>query len=167
MIEVPKVEDLLKTLEEALRLEIERRALENPLMIGIHSGGAWIAEVLHRRLEIKEPLGKLDISFYRDDFSRIGMHPKVQTSQLPFKVEGRPILLIDDVFYTGRTVRAALNEIFDYGRPAAVVLGVLLERNGREIPLRPDCRGGGLTLPKGQRIKLMGPEALKLSMHTV
>ncbi len=167
MVEVPKVDDLLKTLEEALRLEIERRALENPLMIGIHSGGAWIAEALHRRLEIKEPLGKLDISFYRDDFSRIGMHPKVQTSQLPFKLEGRPILLIDDVFYTGRTVRAALNEIFDYGRPAAVVLGVLLERNGREIPLRPDCRGGVLTLSKGQRIKLMGPQPLKLSMHTV
>ena len=167
MIDVPKVEDLLETLEEALRLEIERRALENPLMIGIHSGGAWIAEVLHRRLEIREPLGKLDISFYRDDFSRIGMHPKVQTSQLPFKLEGRPILLIDDVFYTGRTVRAALNEIFDYGRPAAVVLGVLLERNGREIPLRPDCRGGALTLPKGQRIKLMGTQSLKLSMHTV
>ena len=95
------------------------------------------------------------------------MHPKVQTSQLPCKLEGRPILLIDDVFYTGRTVRAALNEIFDYGRPAAVVLGVLLERNGREIPLRPDCRGGVLTLSKGQRIKLMGPQSLKLSMHTV
>ena len=167
MIDVPKVEDLLETLEEALRLEIERRALENPLMIGIHSGGAWIAEALHRRLEIKEPLGKLDISFYRDDFSRIGIHPKVHTSQMSFKVDGRPILLIDDVFYTGRTVRAALNEIFDYGRPSAVVLGVLLERNGREIPLRPDCRGGALTLSKGQRIKLMGPNSLKLSMHTV
>jgi pyrimidine operon attenuation protein/uracil phosphoribosyltransferase len=109
----------------------------------------------------------LNISFYRDDFSAIGMHPRVQPSQLPFRVEGRNILLIDDVFFTGRTIRAALNEIFDYGRPAQVVLGVLIERDGRQIPLRPDCVGGTLKLSPGQCIKLTGPDPLSLSIHSV
>ena len=95
------------------------------------------------------------------------MHPQVKPSELPFRVEGRDILLIDDVFQTGRTIRAALNEIFDYGRPAQVVLGVLIERDGRQIPLRPDCVGGRLDLSPGQRIKLTGPEPLALSIHTV
>ena len=165
--ELADCESLLDKLEQQLRQEIEQRQLTDPIMIGIHSGGVWIAEELHRRLGIDEPLGKLDITFYRDDFSQIGMHPQVQASQLPFTLEGRDILLIDDVFYTGRTIRAALNEIFDYGRPSQVVLGVLIERDGREIPLRPDCAGGTLTLPIGQRIKLTGPTPLALSVHTL
>lgn len=165
--ELANCESLLDKLEQQLRQEIEQRQLTDPIMIGIHSGGVWIAEELHRRLGIGEPLGKLDITFYRDDFSQIGMHPQVQASQLPFTLEGRDILLIDDVFYTGRTIRAALNEIFDYGRPSQVVLGVLIERDGREIPLRPDCAGGTLTLPIGQRIKLTGPTPLVLSVHTL
>ena len=160
-------QNLLDKLERRLRQEIEQRQLTDPIMIGIHSGGVWIAEELHRRLGIGEPLGKLDITFYRDDFSQVGMHPQVQASQLPFTLEGRDILLIDDVFYTGRTIRAALNEIFDYGRPSQVLLGVLIERDGREIPLRPDCAGGTLTLPIGQRIKLTGPTPLALSVHTL
>jgi pyrimidine operon attenuation protein/uracil phosphoribosyltransferase len=158
---------LLDRLEAGLRAEIARRALADPAMIGIHSGGAWIAERLHARLGLAEPLGVLNISFYRDDFSQIGMHPQVLPSKLPFRVDGRNILLIDDVFYTGRTIRAALNEIFDYGRPAQVVLGVLLERNGRQIPIRPDCVGGSLALEPDQRIKLIGPEPLELSIHSV
>jgi pyrimidine operon attenuation protein/uracil phosphoribosyltransferase len=167
MAERPDPDSLLASLEQSLRGEMVHRGIDDPLMIGIHRGGAWIASRLHQRLGIREPLGKLDISFYRDDFSEIGMHPEVQASQLPFRVEGRDILLIDDVFYTGRTIRAALNEIFDYGRPAQVVLGVLLERDGRQIPLRPDCVGGTLQLPAGQRIKLTGPEPLAWSIHSV
>lgn len=167
MAELPNADELLASLEQSLREEMAHRRIDNPLMIGIHRGGAWIASRLHDRLGIREPLGKLDISFYRDDFSEIGMHPEVQASQLPFRVEGRDILLIDDVFYTGRTIRAALNEIFDYGRPAQVVLGVLLERDGRQIPLRPDCVGGTLQLPAGQRIKLTGPKPLAWSIHAV
>ena len=85
-----------------------------------------------------EPCGSLDISFYRDDFSRIGLNPKVKASQLPEDISDRHILLIDDVLQTGRTIRAAMNEIFDYGRPASIKLCVLLERNGRELPIQAD-----------------------------
>ena len=156
-LEIPA---LLTKLEADLKQLIAARKLDNPLMIGIHSGGVWIAEQLHQRLNIQEPLGLMDISFYRDDFSQIGMNPKVKPSQLPAHMEGRDIILIDDVFYTGRTIRAALNEIFDYGRPNQVVLGVLIERDGRQIPIKPDCSGCTIKLPAGQRIKLTGPDPL-------
>lgn len=158
---------LLNSLESAIREQISARKLHSPLMIGIHSGGAWIASDLHQRLGIEDPLGLLDISFYRDDFSQIGMHPKVKPSQLPPHLEGRDIILVDDVFYTGRTIRAALNEIFDYGRPNQVLLAVLIERNGRQIPLQPDCHGARIDLPEGQRIKLTGPEPLGIHIETV
>jgi pyrimidine operon attenuation protein/uracil phosphoribosyltransferase len=159
------IASLLDQLETTIRQQIQQRQLHNPLLIGIHSGGAWIAEQIHQRLGIQEPLGLLDITFYRDDFSQIGMHPKVKTSQLPTHLEGRDIILIDDVFYTGRTIRAALNEIFDYGRPNQVLLAVLIERNGRQIPLQPDCVGGEINLPAGQRIKLTGPEPLAIHIQ--
>ena len=163
-IEIPA---LLDKLEDGLRRIIDERKLTDPLMIGIRTGGVWVADPMHRRLGIKDPLGLLDISFYRDDFSQIGVHPKVEPSQLPVHIEGRDIILIDDVFYTGRTIRAALNEIFDYGRPNQVVLAVLIERDGRQIPLSPDCSGIKITLDAGQRIKLTGPEPLGVHLETV
>ena len=117
---------------------------------------------------VSEPLGLLDISFYRDDFSEIGIHPQVQPSELPFSVEGRTILLVDDVLYTGRTIRAALNEIFDYGRPQRVILAVLIDRDGRQIPIQADCVGAQIELETGQRIKLVGGMSdLKLSIEHV
>lgn len=161
------IDDLLAKLEADIHQQIIDRNLDKPLMIGIHSGGAWIAERLHQRLAIEEPLALLDITFYRDDFSQIGMHPNVKASQLPPHLEGRDIILIDDVFYTGRTIRAALNEIFDYGRPNQVLLAVLIERNGRQIPLQPDCRGARIELPEGQRIKLTGPDPLGIDLQTL
>ncbi|QSB01295.1 MULTISPECIES: bifunctional pyr operon transcriptional regulator/uracil phosphoribosyltransferase PyrR [unclassified Methylomonas] len=160
------IDILLDTLEAAIRRQISERKLNNPLLIGIHSGGAWIARHMHQRLGMSEPLGMLDITFYRDDFSQIGMHPKVKTSQLPPHLEGRDIILIDDVFYTGRTIRAALNEIFDYGRPNQVVLAVLIERNGRQIPLQPDCYGIRIDLAGDQRIKLTGPDPLGIEIQS-
>lgn len=166
-IENLNIDTLLANLEAAIRQQITERKLQKPLMIGIHSGGAWIARQMHQSLEIPESLGLLDISFYRDDFSQIGIHPKVRRSELPPHLEGRDIILIDDVFYTGRTIRAALNEIFDYGRPNQVLLAVLIERDGRQIPLRPDCVGARMSLPKGQRIKLTGPDPLGVVIQTV
>lgn len=159
------IQTLLGNLERALSTEIEARQLENPLMIGIHTGGTWIADKLHARLGLKDPLGVLNISFYRDDFSQIGMHPQVKPSQLPIGVEKRDVLLIDDVLYTGRTIRAALNEIFDYGRPTQVVLAVLIDRNGRQIPIQADCVGAKIVLESTQRIKLSGPDPLKLILR--
>ncbi len=154
------ISHLLDQLEAAIKEQITERKIHNPVMIGIHSGGVWLAQQLHQRLAIREPLGVMDISFYRDDFSQIGMHPQVQPSLIPVSLEGRDIILVDDVFYTGRTSRAALNEIFDFGRPHQVLLAVLIERDGRQIPLRPDCRGIYLPLPEGTRIQLTGPEPL-------
>ena len=158
---------LLDKLESELRAQIESRELRDPLMVGIHTGGAWIAEQLHRRLRLDAPLGLLDISFYRDDFSEIGMHPQVKPSKLPPSIEGRSILLVDDVLFTGRTIRAALNEIFDYGRPAQVLLAVLIDRGGRQIPIQPDCVGASLTFASNQRVKLQGPSPLYLRVHTL
>ncbi len=162
-----KISELLNNLETELKRLIDERQLINPLMIGIRTGGVWIAEQMHQRLNIREPLGLLDISFYRDDFSQIGVNPNVKPSQLPPHIDGRDIILIDDVFYTGRTIRAALNEIFDYGRPKQIVLAVLIERDGRQIPLRPDCVGAGITLTAGQRINLTGPEPLAIHLETI
>lgn len=144
--------------------ELENCMDSDPVMIGIHSGGVWIAEALHRKLGISEPLGQLNITFYRDDFSRIGLHPRVQPSSLPFHVRDRTIILVDDVLYTGRTVRAALNEIFDYGRPARVILAVLIDRSGRELPIQADVAGKSITLKPGEHVKLSGPEPLALEV---
>jgi len=166
-IEHVEIPVLFNQLESALIETMEQRAVKDPIIIGIHTGGVWVAEKIHQWLGVKEPLAVLDISFYRDDFSQIGVHPKVKQSKLPFTIEGRDILLIDDVFYTGRTVRAALNEIFDYGRPHQVILGVLIERNGRQVPIRPDCTGVEMTLALGQRIKLTGPEPLDLVIQSI
>jgi pyrimidine operon attenuation protein/uracil phosphoribosyltransferase len=138
--------------------------MEDPAMIGIHTGGLWIAQRLHALLQLKQPLGALDISFYRDDFTRIGLHPQVKPSYLPFNVYDRHILLVDDVLHTGRTVRAALNEIFDYGRPASVILAVLVERSGRELPIEAAITGQHMDLATGEHIKLGGPHPLRLSI---
>jgi pyrimidine operon attenuation protein/uracil phosphoribosyltransferase len=164
---VLKIPELLDNLEAELKRVIDERQLVDPLMIGIRTGGVWIAEQMHQRLNISESLGLLDISFYRDDFSQIGVNPNVKPSQLPTHIEGRDIILIDDVFYTGRTIRAAMNEIFDYGRPNQIVLAVLIERDGRQIPLNPDCVGARITLNANQRIKLTGPEPLAVHLETI
>lgn len=134
--------------------EIAPAIAPGTLIVGIHTGGAWVAERLHALLKCPQPLGTLDISFYRDDFSRIGLHPQVKPSNLPFDLEGRDILLVDDVLHSGRTVRAAMNELFDYGRPAAIRLAVLVDRGGRELPIRPDFAGATLAVPSHQNIQL-------------
>ena len=162
MQEGRNVQNLLDQMVTDLRSLLSSRNIQDPLMIGIHSGGVWIAELLHQKLGLEEPLGSLNITFYRDDFTRIGMHPQVQPSNLPFSVDDRHIILVDDVLHTGRTIRAALNEIFDYGRPASVSLAVLIERSGRELPIAADVTGDTLDLSDSQHVKLMGPENLEI-----
>ncbi len=128
-----------ETLYAQLRAAVAPLIGEIDAIVGIHSGGAWIAERLHRDLAPHLPLGSIDVSFYRDDLAQRGLTPRhVQASHLPFAVQGARVLLIDDVLYTGRTVRAAINELFDYGRPARVWLATLADRGGRELPIAAD-----------------------------
>jgi len=162
MTQAVDIDKLLNDLSQQLRSHLSDNDIDAPLMIGIHSGGVWVAERLHQQLDLHDPLGHLDISFYRDDFSRIGMNPQVKPSHLPFTVDDRHIILVDDVLYTGRTIRAALNEIFDYGRPASVSLAVLIDRGGRELPIEANVIGLKMELNGSENIKLQGPEPLSL-----
>ena len=130
------------------------RDLHDPIVIGIHTGGAWIAERIYSELALSSKLGALDISFYRDDFSRVGLNPKVKSSDLPEPVENRNIILVDDVLHTGRTIRAALNEIFSYGRPASVTLAVALERPGRELPIEASIIGESITPSNNEQARV-------------
>ena len=160
MTHIAEPEKLLEKLATDLENLLEHRAIEKPLMVGIHTGGAWLAEKLHKQLKLGDDLSTLDISFYRDDFSRIGMNPQVKPSSLPPQVEDRHIILVDDVLQTGRTIRAAMNEIFDFGRPASITLACLIERTGRELPIQADVVGQILELDNNEQVKLTGPEPL-------
>lgn len=158
------VDTLVEAMAQQLHQQLGER-LDKSHIIGIHTGGTWIAERLHQLLNNPNPLGELNISFYRDDFTRIGLHPQVSPSNLPFEVDEAEIILVDDVLYSGRTIRAALNEIFDFGRPASVTLAVLVDRDERELPIRADVTGTRIELDKGQQIKLLGPDPLKLQLQ--
>ncbi len=166
MSELPDidVDALLTDIAERLRRRLREQRIEKPAIVGIRTGGVWLARRLHESLRLKEPLGELNIAFYRDDFSRIGMHPTVAPSQLPFDVEGRDLVLVDDILYTGRTIRAAMNEIFDYGRPRSITLAVLVDRGGRELPIDAHVYGTRITLPAGEHVKLLGPDPLRLEI---
>lgn len=160
------VEQLIATMADALKAKLSAVDKNEILMIGIHTGGVWVAQRLHQALELKESLGILDIAFYRDDFSRIGLNPQVKPSQLPISVDNKHILLVDDILHTGRTVRAAMNEIFDYGRPATITLIVLGERSGREMPIQPDIVGKHFSLDEHEHVKLSGPDNLQISISS-
>jgi pyrimidine operon attenuation protein/uracil phosphoribosyltransferase len=138
----------------ALVRQLAPRVTPETGMVGIHTGGVWLAERLHSELGIALPLGAIDISFYRDDYAKSGLHASVKPSQIPFDVNGRHVLLVDDVLYTGRTVRGALNEIFDYGRPASVSLVVLADRGGRELPIAAQYVGATVVVPEGSMLVL-------------
>lgn len=170
MQQLASPDKLLAQMAEKLKTLLSNKAIDNPLMVGIHTGGVWVATKLHHQLNssasiFSEPLATLDISFYRDDFSRIGMNPKVKPSQLPPDVDDRHIILVDDVLHTGRTIRAAMNELFDYGRPASITLVCLMERSGRELPLQADIVGEHIELNEGEHIKLTGPEPLSFELQ--
>lgn len=148
------MDNTIKAAIDALAEQIVSSSIDDPVLVGIHTGGVWIAEILHQQIGFSEELGTLDISFYRDDFSRVGLNPQVRASSFPAAMDERNIILIDDVLYTGRTIRAALNEIFSYGRPASVALGVLIRRTGRELPIQSDFTGLDLDLGNHQHANL-------------
>ena len=132
------------------------RALVQPgsALVGIWSGGAWLAERLHRDLQLAGEHGVISSALHRDDFSSRGLAASADPTRLPFEVEGRHIVLVDDVLYTGRTIRAVINELYDFGRPASVALVVLVDRGGRELPICAACSAARVTLPAGQRLRL-------------
>ena len=123
-------------------------------IVGIHSGGAWLAERLAADLGLQARLGFIDVSFYRDDYARKGLHPDVKPTQIGFNVDGATILLVDDVLYTGRTTRAAINVLFDYGRPARIMLAALADRGGRELPVAAEFVAAHVPLERKQSLAL-------------
>lgn len=162
-MQLPDAELLCTALAEGLRPGLHA----DTALVGIHTGGVWVAERLHAALGLRTPLGRIDVSFYRDDFSRSGLHPQLKSSDIPFEVEERPIIIVDDVLYTGRTIRAAMNEIFDYGRPARIDLAVLIDRGGRELPVCPRWAGQTLHIEPGKNLQLERGEDGRLSLRLI
>lgn len=161
MANLPDAEKLCQQLARELKAQVKA----STAMVGIHTGGAWVAERLHAALGMQEPLGLLDIAFYRDDYAKQGLAKDPKRSKIPFEVEGRELLLVDDVLHTGRTVRAAMNELFDYGRPASIALVVLAERGGRQLPICAQFAGARVEVPAGMRLRLKRDDQGKLSLE--
>jgi len=147
---LPDAEQLLTALIEQMRPAVG----PDTGLIGIHTGGVWVAERVHQALKLKTPAAALDVSFYRDDYAARGLRRDVKRSEIPFEVEDRDLILVDDVLYTGRTIRAALNELFDYGRPASIALVVLADRGGRQLPICAQHCGARVDVPAGMRLRL-------------
>ena len=148
-----------------LRAGVRSLLQPDSVLVGIWSGGAWLAERLQRDLQRSGEHGVISSALHRDDFGSRGLTAGADHTRLPFDVEGRPIVLIDDVLYTGRTIRAAINELYDFGRPASVVLAVLADRGGRELPIHAAFSAVRITLPHGQRLSLAGDDSGRFSFE--
>src|ERR671919_126307 len=157
---LPEAESLCEKLAGELRAHLK----PTTAMIGLYTGGAWLAERPPQMLDMKNPLGVMDIAFYRDDYHAQGLHHDPKRTKIPFDVSGRDLLLVDDVLYTGRTVRAAMNELFDYGRPASVSLVVLVDRGGRQLPICAQHVGAKVEVPAGMRLTLKRADSGKLAL---
>jgi pyrimidine operon attenuation protein/uracil phosphoribosyltransferase len=160
---IPDAEQLVQALIEQMRPQVGA----GTALVGIHTGGAWLAERLHAALGLTLPLGIIDPSFYRDDYARRGLHVRPRPSSIPFAVKGGSIVIVDDVLYTGRTIRAALNELFDYGRPARVDLAVLVDRGGRELPICARYCAHDLAVPAAQTLRLDRADDGRLSLRLI
>ena len=166
---LPSVESLIDTLTQALKPYFPTRQPQDqqPIIVGIETGGYRVARAIHQAIKPETELGRLNISFYRDDFTKSGLHPTINPSSLPTNIDGKTIILIDDVLYSGRTIRAAMNEIFDYGRPQRIILAILIDRGEREIPIQADIVADRIELKAGEHIKLEGQNPLVLTIKSV
>lgn len=153
---------LIQSMAENLQIQLSQENITHYRFVGIRTGGVWVAQLLAETLGHSDSIGELDISFYRDDFTRIGLNPSVRPTNLPFACDNTHIVLVDDILMSGRTVRAAMNEIFDYGRPASIRLAVLADIGGRELPISASVVGEYISLAHNERLKLSGPEDLTL-----
>ncbi len=163
----PDAEALYLRLRELVRDWLAAQPA-SPTFVGVYSGGAWLAQRLHADLRPGTPLGVVSSTLHRDDFAQRGLHPSGNRTELPFEVNGRAILLVDDVLYTGRTIRAAINELYDFGRPARIDLAVLVDRGGRELPICADLVGARIELPAQRMLALerdpaAGPQAMRMA----
>ncbi len=158
MTKLPDAEKLCGQLAAVLKPHVGPKSA----MVGLYTGGAWLAERLHPMLGLKTPLGLMDIAFYRDDYAARGLKHDPKRTKIPFDVNGSELLLVDDVLYSGRTVRAAMNELFDYGRPASISLVVLVDRGGRQLPICAQHVGARIEVPAGMRLALKRPDDGKL-----
>ena len=154
-------EKLFQKLEHGLKAALA--GAPRLALVGIYSGGAWLAERLAKSLDVST-VGYIDVSFYRDDYAKRGLKEEVRPSQIPFEVEGANILLVDDVLYTGRTTRAAINTLFDYGRPERVMLAALVDRGGRQLPVAPDFVAKTITLADDQQLVLQKSDDGRFSL---
>jgi len=157
---MPDAETLLSQLAERMRPQVRA----DTALIGIHTGGVWLAERLHRMLGLKQPLGTIDVSFYRDDYESRGLHARVKPSDIPFEVADADVILVDDVLFTGRTIRAAINELFDYGRPQRIRLAALVDRGGRELPIAAQFLGAEIKIADTEQIELQKSADGRLSL---
>jgi pyrimidine operon attenuation protein/uracil phosphoribosyltransferase len=158
--QLPDAEELLTRLAERMRASVTPATA----LIGIHTGGVWLAQRLHKVLALSQPLGTIDVSFYRDDYGSRGLHQKVRPSSIPFEVVDADIVLVDDVLHTGRTIRAAMNELFDYGRPQSIRLAALVDRGGRQLPIAAQFVGTELAVPEGEEVELRKNDKDQLSL---
>lgn len=142
---------------------VQRLLQPDCALVGIWSGGAWLAERLQQDLKLDGQHGVISSALHRDDFGSKGMNASADHTKLPFDVEGRHILLIDDVLFTGRTTRAVINELFDFGRPASVTLAVLVDRGGRQLPIEPVFSAARVALAPEQRLRLAKDESGRFS----
>ena len=161
MTRLPDAEKLCAQLVAELKPRIGAKTA----MVGLYTGGAWLAERLHGDLGIEKPLGLMDIAFYRDDYAARGLKHDPKRTKIPFDVNGAELLLVDDVLYSGRTVRAAMNELFDYGRPASISLVVLADRGGRQLPICAQHCGARIDVPQDMRLRLKRLDDGKLKLE--
>jgi pyrimidine operon attenuation protein/uracil phosphoribosyltransferase len=159
-MKLPDAEALLAELTARIRPDVDA----GTALVGIRTGGVWIAERLHHALDLQLPLGIIDVAFYRDDYKKKGLAPGVRPSDIRFPVEDARIILVDDVLYTGRTIRAAVNEIFDYGRPTSIGLAALVDRGGRELPICAQYVGAVITARRDESIELRRDESGRLTL---
>lgn len=159
------IEETLASVIDCLRIFLADHGRAEPCCVGIHTGGVWLAHRIATAFALPDPVGELDASLYRDDYDRKGLQAGIRPSTLPFSIDDRHVVLVDDVLMTGRTARAAINLLFDYGRPASVCLVTLLDAGKRELPIQADVAGSAIELPEGSRVKLEGPETLRLVLR--
>ena len=155
---LPNPEDLLAEITAKIQAQLQ----PNTALVGIHSGGVWLMQRILKNMKQDLPFGTLDAALYRDDYAQRGLKAEPKPSNIAFDVTDKHIILIDDIFYTGRTTRAAMNELFDYGRPASITLAVLINRGGAELPISPNIVGADVSLSPNQDLQLTQDASGKL-----